>query len=102
MTAMKKIAITGCCLLLLLTAFCQPKQDSRSHGFSGNPLFPGWYADPEIRVFNKTYWIYPTFSAPYDEQVFLDAFSSTDLVHWIKHPHVVDTGSVHWARRAVW
>ncbi|MBS1610204.1 MAG: arabinan endo-1,5-alpha-L-arabinosidase, partial [Bacteroidetes bacterium] len=27
---------------------------------SGNPVFPGWYADPEGIIFNKTYWIYPT------------------------------------------
>ena len=27
---------------------------------SGNPLFDGWYADPEAVVFDKEYWIYPT------------------------------------------
>jgi beta-xylosidase len=69
---------------------------------SGNPVFPGWYADPEIRIFNHQYWIYPTFSAPYGQQVFMDAFSSPDLVHWKKHPHVVDTSNVKWAKRAVW
>lgn len=53
---------------------------------SGNPVFPGWYADPEGVVFGDTYWIYPTYSADYDEQTFLDAFSSKDLVHWQKHP----------------
>ncbi len=48
--------------------------------FSGNPLFPGWYADPEAALFGKQYWIYPTWSAVYEEQVFFDAFSSYDLV----------------------
>ena len=69
---------------------------------SGNPLFPGWYADPEVAVFDKQYWIYPTYSAPYDQQTFLDAFSSPDLVTWTKHPRIVDTAAVKWARRAVW
>lgn len=69
---------------------------------SGNPIFPGWYADPEGIIFNNQYWIYPTYSAPYDQQVFLDAFSSTDLIHWTKHNRVLDTASVKWARRAVW
>ncbi|MDP4284531.1 MAG: glycoside hydrolase family 43 protein [Bacteroidota bacterium] len=69
---------------------------------SGNPIFPGWYADPEARIFNHEYWVYPTFSAPYDEQVFLDAFSSPDLIHWKKHSHIVDTSSVKWSRRAIW
>jgi beta-xylosidase len=69
---------------------------------SGNPIFPGWYADPEARIFNHQYWIYPTFSAKYNEQVFFDAFSSPDLIHWTKHPHILDTMDVHWAKRAVW
>ena len=76
--------------------------NSAKAGTSGNPVFPGWYADPEVRIFNHKYWIYPTYSAPYNEQVFLDAFSSPDLVHWIKHAHIVDTAAVTWAKRAVW
>ncbi|UPL50343.1 glycoside hydrolase family 43 protein [Hymenobacter sublimis] len=68
----------------------------------GNPVFPGWYADPEAVIFGKTYWIYPTYSAPFDQQVYLDAFSSPDLVRWTKHPRIVDTTSIRWARRAMW
>ena len=26
---------------------------------SGNPILPGWYADPEAHVFAGQYWIYP-------------------------------------------
>jgi beta-xylosidase len=69
---------------------------------SGNPILPGWYADPEAHVFAGQYWIFPTYSAPYDEQTFMDAFSSKDLVTWVRHPHVLDTANVKWARRAVW
>lgn len=69
---------------------------------SGNPLFPGWYADPEGAVFGGRYWIYPTYSAPYDQQVFFDAFSSPDLIHWSRRPRVLDAGRVSWARRAMW
>lgn len=82
-------------LLLFCTTFYAQKR-------AGNPVFPGWYADPEGTIFNNTYWIYPTFSAPYDQQVFLDAFSSPDLVHWTKHEHVLDTAAVKWAKRAMW
>ncbi len=67
-----------------------------------NPVFPGWYADPEGIVFEDTYWIFPTFSAPYEEQVFLDAFSSRDLVNWKKHEKIIDTAEVTWAKRAMW
>lgn len=69
---------------------------------SGNPIFPGWYADPEAKVFGKEFWIYPTYSAPYEKQIFFDAFSSPDLVHWTKHSQILDTNGVTWARRAIW
>jgi beta-xylosidase len=53
---------------------CVPaKKTAKSNAFSGNPIFPGWYADPEGVLFNKKYWIYPTYSAPYNDQfVFQD------------------------------
>lgn len=69
---------------------------------SGNPVFPGWYADPEGIIFDKQYWIYPTYSAPYNNQVYFDAFSSTDLVTWKKHERILDTTRVNWAKRAMW
>ena len=92
---MKK-TLTLALLLVVLSVSYGQKQ------FSGNPLFRGWYADPEAAVFGKTYWIYPTFSAPYNQQVFMDAFSSTDLTNWQKHARIIDTSAVHWAKRALW
>lgn len=92
-----------------------------------NPITPGWYADPEIRVFGDRYWIYPTVSAPSPDepqpaltpfqrgqranpdiwspflaQTWLDAFSSPDLVHWTKHDRVLTVENVDWAAYAVW
>lgn len=69
---------------------------------SGNPILKGWYADPEAAIFQDKYWIYPTYSAAYDQQVFFDAFSSTDLIHWTKHDRILDTASIKWAKRAMW
>lgn len=69
---------------------------------AGNPIVPGWYADPEARIFRNEYWVFPTYSAPYDEQIFMDAYSSKDLVTWTKHPRVLDARDVKWARRAMW
>ena len=69
---------------------------------SGNPILPGWYADPEAHVFEGQYWIYPTYSAPYDEQTFMDAFSSRDLITWTRHERVLAVASVKWAQRALW
>ena len=73
-----------------------------SSSWAGNPVFPGWYADPEGIVFDQKYWIYPTYSAPYDEQTFFDAFSSPDLVNWTKHPKILEKSDVKWAKRAMW
>lgn len=84
-------------IMTLSVVFAQGQKN-----YSGNPLFPGWYADPEAVIFGKEYWIYPTFSAPYDKQVFLDAFSSKDLVHWQKHERIIDTARIRWAKRAMW
>ncbi|MFY0255750.1 glycoside hydrolase family 43 protein [Chitinophaga sp. 30R24] len=91
-------------IALLLLAGCSQLSiaQEKKAKYSGNPVFPGWYADPEGVVFGKDYWIYPTFSAAYDQQVFFDAFSSPDLVTWIKHPDILDTAAVKWAKRALW
>lgn len=70
--------------------------------YSGNPLFPGWYADPEIALFDSIYWIFPTFSDEFSKQVFLDAFSSHDLVNWEKHERIIDTSIIRWADSAMW
>lgn len=88
----------------LLIAICgmANAQKSGSKKLSGNPLFPGWYADPEGIIFGKNYWIYPTYSAPYGKQVFLDAFSSPNLTQWTKHSRIVDTSAIKWAKYAMW
>lgn len=92
---MRRVVIGS--LLILLTTTCTWAQST-----SGNPVFKGWYADPEAAIFDKHYWIFPTYSAKYNEQVFLDAFSSPDLVTWTKHSRIIDTARVTWAWRAMW
>lgn len=87
---------------ICLTCFIGRAQEVKTKKTSGNPIFTGWYADPEGAVFGKTYWVYPTFSAKYEEQVFLDAFSSKDLVTWKKHPHVASLNDFKWAKKAMW
>lgn len=67
-----------------------------------NPVIEGWYADPEGVIFDNQYWIYPTFSAKYRDQVFMDAFSSTDMVNWKKHSRIIDTSIIKWAYMAMW
>jgi hypothetical protein len=103
----------------------KPDAGRRERGLSGNPVIEGWYADPEAIVYGREYWIYPTYSDDYptaralDEtrltarqkrannkqylkQTYFDAFSSDDLVHWRKHPRVLDVRDMKWAEFALW
>lgn len=120
-----------CCLwftLLSQTILAQQiNQELKEQGMSGNPVFNGWYADPEGAIFGGTFWIFPTFSEHYDDpytsphftkeqeemkkntinpqylkQTFLDAFSSKDLITWTKHPRVLDIKDVKWAAYSIW
>ena len=76
-------------------ASCPPRM-------SGNPIVRGWYADPDSAVLEGRYWVYPTLSAPYDDQLRFDAFSSEDLVEWERHEGILSAEDVSWARRAMW
>lgn len=69
---------------------------------AGNPFVDGWYADPDTEIYDGLYWVYPTSSYSYEEQTYLDAFSSPDLINWTKHPNILTTGNVSWATQAVW
>ena len=70
---------------------------------TGNPLWGGeWYADPEVVVFEDTYWIFPTWSKPFKEQLFLDCFSSKDLVEWTKHERIITKDNIPELNEALW
>ena len=89
---------------------------------SGNPILPGWYADPEGVIFGDEYWIYATLSdidlpdgrepgtekntraihPVYNVQTYMDAYSSKDLVHWTKHPKVLSIENIPWLEFALW
>ena len=75
---------------------------ARQQNFSGNPVFPGRYADPEAVIWDDEYWIFPTASLPFEEQTYLDAFSSKDLINWTKHERIIDNNEVKWLWQAMW
>src|SRR6202158_4983408 len=69
-------------LFISLCLLCIHVHSQQQQIKKGNPIIPGWYADPDAAIFKNKCWIYPTYSAPFEQQVFLDAFSSTDLQTW--------------------
>ncbi len=99
---MKKHSLLASTLLLLTLCVLSFKSKAQKPGYSGNPILRGWYADPEAVIFDKYYWIFPTYSAKYEDQVFLDAFSSRDLLQWKKHHAIIDTSIIKWAKKAIW
>ena len=59
-----------------------PKQaPSEEVAKSGNPVFEGWYADPEGIIYGDTYWIYPTTSDLYEKQTFFEGFGELDQAY---------------------
>lgn len=88
------------CTFALVLAGC--KSAGKTAETSGNPLWEGWYADPEGVVVDGECWIYPTTSARYRQQRWFDAFSSRDLVHWTKHERVLNSEDIAWFRQALW
>ncbi len=91
--------------VLLLVSACAPTGPPSGNNerlTSGNPVFEGWYADPEGVIFGDEYWIFPTWSDAFEDQLHFDAFSSPDLVTWQKHARILDTSIVTWARQAMW
>ena len=93
---MKRTFVFALVAAMGLWACSQPRQAWN------NPVFEGWYADPEGFVVGETLWVYLTASLPFDEQTYFDAFSTTDRVHWTKYENILDTTRVKWARRAMW
>lgn len=70
-----------------------------------NPIVNGWYADPEARYYEGKYYIYATRSTDItdmDQQMNIDAFSSTDLKHWEKHEGIIQMEDFPWIYQAVW
>ncbi len=101
---MRKLLFMGIAAFLLLSPYNLNAQSNKKvkSSMSGNPVFEGWYADPEGIIYGDTYWIYPTWSDLYEKQTFFDCFSSKDLVNWTKHASVLDTAAVKWAKIAMW
>lgn len=95
---MKRILyLSAAILLVILCSGCSSQKK-----YAGNPVFPGRYADPEGVVWDDEYWIFPTASLPFEEQTYLDAFSSKDLVNWTKHERIIDNKEVKWLWQAMW
>lgn len=67
------------------------------------PILDGFTADPSVRNFNGTYYIYPTSDKPNWQTTDFSVWSSKDLKRWKKHPIALDvTKDLKWANIEAW
>lgn len=67
------------------------------------PILDGFNADPAIRVFKDTYYVYPTSDKPQWLTTDFSVWSSKNLVDWKKEGMVLDvTKDLKWANIRAW
>lgn len=67
------------------------------------PILDGFTADPSIRVFGDTYYVYPTSDKPNWQTTDFSTWSSKDLIHWQKEGMVLDVAhNLTWANIKAW
>lgn len=67
------------------------------------PILGGFTADPSIRAFGDTYYIYPTSDRPEWNTTEFAVWSSKNLVDWKKEGIALDvTKDLGWARNKAW
>jgi beta-xylosidase len=67
------------------------------------PILDGHRADPDIRVFGDTYYIYPTSDKPNWNTTDFSCWSSKDLIHWTNDGVILDVAhNLSWAKIRAW
>jgi hypothetical protein len=82
----------------------RPMGDAASLPGSNNPVLTGLFADPNIVIFDDTFYIYPTTDglANWGATSF-SAFSSKDLVRWTNQGVILNVASdLSWAKDRAW
>jgi hypothetical protein len=68
-----------------------------------SPALEGFTADPSIRVFGDTYYLYPTSDKPHWQTTDFSVWSSKNLVEWKKERMVLDVAhDIKWANIEAW
>lgn len=67
------------------------------------PALEGFTADPSIRVFGDTYYLYPTSDKPNWQTTDFSVWSSKNLVEWKKENMILDVANdLGWAKIQAW
>jgi hypothetical protein len=78
-------------------------QDELARASVPKPILDGFTADPGIRVFGDTYYVYPTSDKPNWNTTDFSVWSSKNLVDWKKEGMILDvTKDLKWANLKAW
>src|SRR5437868_8833568 len=67
------------------------------------PILDGFTADPAIRVFGDSYYVYPTSDKPNWNTTDFSVWSSKNLIDWKKERMVLDVAhDLKWANLRAW
>jgi Glycosyl hydrolases family 43 len=67
------------------------------------PILDGFTADPAIRIFGGTYYVYPTSDKPNWQTTDFSVWSSKNLIDWKKERMILDvTKDLKWANIEAW
>ncbi|MFB0497686.1 beta-xylosidase [Mucilaginibacter sp. OAE612] len=81
--------------LAVLNSFAQ--QQSATVPGNGNPIIPGYFADPTVRKFGDTYYIYATTDGNGGGHGPSQVWTSKDFVNWTMHDMNWPTSNYYWA-----
>lgn len=83
------------CAVLSLSCVAIPVSASAQE--NGNPLIKGYYADPDIDIFDCKFWMYPTTdgitSPGWWGSTTFSTFSSDDMVNWTNEGVILDVAA---------
>src|SRR5687767_9744368 len=82
-------------LLLGYPLFAQP--NAAQQPGNGNPIIPGYFADPTVKKFGDTYYIYATTDGNGGGHGPSQVWTSKDFVNWTMHDMNWPTTKFIWA-----
>ncbi|MCW3786314.1 family 43 glycosylhydrolase [Plebeiibacterium sediminum] len=76
--------------LVLLIVACKQQENTTIKEYDRNPLLPGYFADPTIKKFDDTYYIYSTTDGVKLASGEPTVWISKDMVNWYNHELDID------------
>ncbi|WP_121811140.1 family 43 glycosylhydrolase [Mucilaginibacter kameinonensis] len=88
------IVFFSLCLAVLNSS---AQQQSATVPGNGNPIIPGYFADPTVRKFGDTYYVYATTDGNGGGHGPSQVWTSKDFVNWTMHDMNWPTSNYYWA-----